>query len=254
MNCKVLLKNMQKTVSKRSPEILTGIGIGGMLTTVIFAVKATPKAAQIIKEAEEAELIEKKIDVVKVAWKPYMPAFMSFVLSSFCIIEANSVNHKRNVALATAYQVSKTALTEYRDKVVETIGEKKELAIRQSVDKDRMDKKPVSENTVIVTNKGDTLCFDAFSGQYFKSNIDDIKKAQNELNEKMIKNTYASLNDLYDILGLKQTRMGDRLGWNIYSDEGTINIWFSSQLADDGTPCIVINYDVEPTYDYDRFM
>ena len=37
-------KMVKRFVSKRSPEILTGIGIASMVTTTVLAVKATPKA------------------------------------------------------------------------------------------------------------------------------------------------------------------------------------------------------------------
>lgn len=52
---------------------------------------------------------------------------------------------KRTAALATAYKLSETALTEYKEKVVETIGEKKEQLVRDKIDKDHIDKDPVSK-------------------------------------------------------------------------------------------------------------
>lgn len=42
--------------------------------------------------------------------------------------------------------------------------------------------------------------------------------------------------------------MGDMLGWNI--DKGYIDLAFSSQLDANGTPCLVIDYQVAPVYDY----
>lgn len=56
------------------------------------------------------------------------------------------------------------------------------------------------------------------------------------------------LNDFYYELGLDGTKMGDMLGWNI--DEGYIDLAFSSQLDANGTPCLVIDYQVAPVYDY----
>ena len=44
-------KGIQKAVTKKSPEILTGIGIAGMITTTVLAVKATPKALELIENA-----------------------------------------------------------------------------------------------------------------------------------------------------------------------------------------------------------
>jgi hypothetical protein len=57
-----------------------------------------------------------------------------------------------------------------------------------------------------------------------------------------------SLNEFYDELGLSHIAVGDDLGWNI--EKGGIDISFSTQLAEDGMPCLVVNYDVKPRYDY----
>jgi hypothetical protein len=59
---------------------------------------------------------------------------------------------------------------------------------------------------------------------------------------------YISLNEFYCEIGLSPVKMGDDLGWNI--DTGYIDIEFSSQLAEDETPCLVINYKVAPRYDF----
>ena len=39
-----IAKSVRTAMKKHSPEILTGIGIAGMITTTVMAVKATPKA------------------------------------------------------------------------------------------------------------------------------------------------------------------------------------------------------------------
>ena len=88
-------------------------------------------------------------------------------------------------------------------------------------------------------------------GRYFKSDIDIINRAMNKINREIVINMYASLNDFYAELGLSPVEMGYDLGWNI--DDGTIEIEPSSQLADDGTPCLVIDYSVSPKYNYSRF-
>lgn len=259
LNLAQIAKNIQLTVSKHSPEILTGIGIAGMVTTTILAVKATPKALRLIEEKKEELEFERdefvtlsKAEVVKTCWKCYIPSVVTGTLSAACLIGANSVNARRNAALATAYTLSETALKEYQEKVVETIGEKKEQTVRDSVAKDKIDKNPVSTHEVIITEKGNTLCFDAVSGRYFKSDIEKLKKAENELNRRMRDEMYIPLNDFYYEIGLKSVSIGDDLGWNI--DRGYIDLDFSSQLADDGTPCLVISYRVAPRYDYRTLM
>lgn len=253
-NLATIAKDIRKFASKRSPEILTGIGIAGMITTTILAVRATPKALELIEEQKEEESVDElsSFEVVKVAWKPYIPAMVTCVVSTACLIGASSVNTKRNAALATAYKLSETALSEYRDKVVKTIGEKKERIVRDKVAEERVKKNPVSKNEVIVTGNGKTLCFDPISGRYFMCSIETIKKAENTLNKQMLHDIsgYVSLNEFYDELGLDHTSVGDDLGWNT---DQLIDINFSSQLNDNGEPSVVLDYLVAPKYDYYKF-
>lgn len=244
-----IVKSVRTAMKKHSPEILTGIGIAGMITTTVMAVKATPKALILIEEKKdelETNVLSGK-EIVKVAWPCYIPSVVVGSVSVLCLIGASSTNLRRNAALATAYALSESTLKEYQEKVVETIGEKKEQSIRDSVSKDKMIKNPVRE--VILTEKGgNTICYDAISGRYFKSDRDTISRAVNELNRQMRDEMYVTLNDFYYELGLDGTKMGDNLGWNI--DKGYIELAFSSHLDANGTPCLVIDYQIAPIYDY----
>lgn len=253
INFKQIANNIVKTASKHSPEILTGLGIVGMGTTVIFAVKGTVKATKIIEEEKHnrSEPMNKK-EVVKATWKCYIPAAVTGVTSMACIIGASSINARRNAALAAAYNISTVALSEYKDKVVETIGEKKEQTIRESIAKDKLEKNPVSSNEVVVTEKGTTLCYDGIFGRYFRSDRDAIVRAVNNINRRIVLDSYVSLNEFYGELGLNPIPIGDDLGWNF--DDKQIEVEFSSQLAEDGTPCLVIEYNVAPKYGYSKFF
>jgi len=243
-------KGIRVAITKHSPEILTGIGIAGMITTTIMAVRATPKAIKLIEEEKDRQNKEslKPLDVIKTTWKCYIPAAITGGLSIVCLIGASSVNARRNAALATAYTLSESALKEYQEKVIETIGEKKEQTVRDAIAKDKIDRDPVSSKEVIITEKGNTLCYDSISGRYFKSDIDKLKKVENELNRRMRDEMYISLNEFYYEIGLNPTSIGDDIGWNI--DRGYIELNFSSQLTDDGNPCLIIDYQVTPRYDY----
>ena len=237
--------------TQHSPEILTGIGIAGMITTTVLAVKATPKALKLMEDAQYEKGEDLTVpEKIKTTWKCYIPAAVTGVASVTCLVGASSVNLKRNAALATAYKLSETALLEYKEQVIDTIGERKEKEVRDKVAKKKVEKNPVSKSTVIVTDKGNTLCYDAVTGRYFKSDIETIKKVVNELNRRMICENYISLNEFYSELNLDNCDIGDDLGWNI--DSGLIEPDFSTQLADDDQPCIVLSYNVEPRYDFRR--
>ena len=247
--------DIQQAIHRHSPEILTGLGIAGMLTTTVLAVKATPRALKLIeikKEEEEVEVLT-PIETVKAAWKCYIPAAVTAATSTACLIGASSVHLRRNAALATAYKLSETAFTEYREKVVETIGERKEMAVRDRIDKKHIDENPVSKTEVIITEKGNSLCYDHWSGRYFKSDIDQINKAINEINRQMLisMDGFVSLNDLYDELGLSHTPLGETFGWRV--DNGFIEPRLGSQIAEDGTPCIVLDFNIAPAKDLSRY-
>ena len=253
-NISMLMKSAQLWMSKHSPEILTGLGIAGMVTTTVLAVKATPKALkQIEKKKEELGLTsDDKLTVtetVKAAWKPYIPATITGTLAVSCLVGASSVNMRRNAALAAAYHLSETALTEYKEQVIETIGKNKEKTIRDKVDKARVEKNPPNDNNIIITGDGDTLCIDYHSGQYFKTSIDKLKKVENELNARLLREDYISLNDFYDEIGLPFTQMGSDLGWHV--EKGLIEFTFGSTLYRD-TPCLVLNYSIAPQHGYNH--
>lgn len=248
------IKSAGRVLTKYSPGILTGIGITGMIGATFMAVKATPKALYLIEAKKEESEVEEltPVETIKTCWKCYIPATLTTVLSAVCLIGASTVSAKRNAALATAYSISEAALREYQEKVVEVVGEKKEKAVRDAVAKNQIERDPVTKSeVVIIDSNSNTLCYEPLSGRYFKSTIDKIKKAEIKLDRQMIQEMYVSLNDFYWEIGLDGTDLGDQMGWNL--SKGYMYLSFSSQLADDGTPCAVIVYGIPPVYDYQNY-
>ena len=248
------IKSAGRVLTKYSPGILTGIGIAGMIGATFMAVEATPKALYLIETKKEESEVEEltPVETIKTCWKCYIPATLTTVVSAACLIGASTVSAKRNAALATAYSISEAALREYQEKVVEVVGEKKEKAVRDAVAKDQIERDPVTKSeVVIIDSNSNTLCYEPLSGRYFKSTIDKIKKAEIKLDRQMIQEMYVSLNDFYWEIGLDGTDLGDKMGWNL--SKGYMDLSFSSQLADDGTPCAVIVYGIPPVYDYQNY-
>lgn len=251
MNFKEVRENVINTVSEKSPEILVGIGLAGMLTSTVLAVKATPKALDIIAEAEEyseyGELTN--LEKIKKTWRCYVPAALGYIASASCIIASNTTNKKRNVVLAGAYKATESALIEYRNKVAEVIGDEKEKEIRESVIKDREESgKPI----ITCLGKDEYLCYDELSGRYFKSDIDRIKKVVNDMNYKLLNDNILSLNEFYFELGLKPVDAGYTQGWDI--SKGMIEVSFTSGLSEDDIPCLVMEFDNKPQQNFDRFL
>ena len=250
-NVASFFKSTRAAIVKHSPEILTGIGIAGMITTTVLAVKATPKALELVEEAKKVERTDALtlVETVKVAWRPYIPAAVTCTVSIACLVGASSVSARRNAALATAYKLSETALTEYREQVVETVGEKKEQAIREKVGQKQIEKNYADTSEVQETGSGDTLFLEPLSKRFFKSDRSKVEKAENLLNKRMIHDFIGtvSLNEFYDEIGLDRTDLGDVMGWNT---EHLIDLDITPGITPKGNPCLVLGHYNAPKYNF----
>lgn len=248
MKLKALANALLVGAKKHSPEILIGLGITGAASSVIFAVKATPKAMILLEEKRQelgVEKLEAK-EIIKTAAPVYIPTAISFGVSVACIIGASSVNARRNAALTAAYTLSESTLRTYRDKVLETVGEDKEREIRQAVTIEQQQKTPETQTLVVNGSAGQLKCFDSLSGRYFTATKNQIDKAVNEFNRQLRDDMRISLNEWYDMIGLDQNKLGDMLGWDI--DRGYIETCYASRLDEEGMPCLVVNYVEPPHY------
>lgn len=254
------LKAFRKVIIEKSPEILLGVAIFGSVSAVGMAIKVTPEAEFLIKEELEKISEEQEIDIteiklkwsdyVRICWKVYLLTGIMLSTSIVAMILSNYIRAKRAGALATAFAITQETLRTYQDKVIEEVGKKKEEKIRDSVAKEKLKKHDKDNSMVVLTGYGNYLFFDAFSGRYFRSNIDEVKRALNDLNAKINKDFYASVNDFYDLLGLKPINAGDSLGWS----GGLVEINFSTQISDkehNEEPCMVIDFHYfEPFEEY----
>lgn len=250
LNFKGMFESIKDYMGDHKPEVLTGVGVVAGVTAGVMAVKATPKALQLIEEKKQEEKVDKLpvVDTVKTTWKCYAPSVAMGVFSIGCIVSASSMNAKRQATLFAAYKLSETALADYKEATVETVGERKEKDIRHAVAQKQVEKNPVVEQQIILTEKGSTLCLDPLTGRYFKSDAEQIRKAENEINRRLNYDYYVSLNDFYVLLGLETTDLGEVLGWN--SDDGLLHLDFLVHLTDNDIPCLVIDYNVMPRYEY----
>ena len=240
------MREFGMALRRKSPEILTGIGIAGFFTSTVLAVQATPKAMEKIKEKKAKTRKEK----VKAAWKCYIPTGITMVASSACLIGSTSIQGRRNAALATAYSLSESALKAYTEKVIETIGEKKEKQIRSAIAQDAVNERGVVPQEQIIftgnTRRSTTEFYDEFSHQTFYSSIDRLEKVRNDLNARRLREHFISVNEFYDELNLKHIpKVGDEIGWHVERDE--IELDFHAVLQDD-RPVIVMEFKTRPEY------
>lgn len=251
------LKQIEKFAIDNSPTILTVIGVIGTVGTALLTHKSTLKATEIL-QMEDAKRFsrDRKSPVItrketfELTWKTYIPPVTSGVVTIGCIVMANRIGSKRAAAIAAAYTISERAYSEYREKVVEKIGESKERAIRDDIVADRLRNNPQDESNVVIVGSGNVLCYDMYTGRYFDSSVESIKSAVNEINYQINTHGYASLSDFYNHIGIPRTGISDMMGW---TSDKLLNVDYTAHLSEDGRPCVAINFQVEPVRNFDRF-
>ena len=242
MDFGVIISRARKVTADNAPTILTAVGVTGAVTTAILAGQASFKASRIL--GEEPPHLETKEKIEK-TWKLYVPAVGTGIITVTSIVAANHISVRRAAALASAYSISEKAFREYKDKVLEKFGEKKEQAVRDDIAKDRVASNPPS--SIFVVSDGKILCLDMHSGRYFSSDMEAIRKAENDTNFQIIREDSASLTDFWDRIGLTKTSESDEIGWN--TDTG-IEVLYSSILTEDGKPCLTIEFRTTPIRGY----
>lgn len=254
MNFGSVMKRAGQIAADNSPAILTAIGVTGSLMTAYLTGKASFKAAEVLRDAEvekQDQAVDEGTDdkdlttqeKVELVWHLYIPAASCALFTTTALICANRIGNRRAAALASAYSVMDKSYKEYKAKVRETIGEKKEQTVQDKIAQARVDADPVSKTTIIITGRGNTLCKDLYSGRYFQSDVELIRKAVNDVNALILNDGYASLSDFWDEIGLERTSDSDEVGWNTSQ---MIDPIISAAIADDGQPCITVDFRVAP--------
>lgn len=241
-------KRVGKLAQDNSPAILTAVGVAGTLSTAFLTGRASFKAARLL--SEDSPHLDTK-EQFKLVWRFYVPAACSAGLTVAAIIFACQIGTRRAAAMAAAYTISEKAFAEYREKVVEKIGANKERQVRDELAQDRVAQNPPSSNQVLLAAGGNVLCHEAFTGRYFRCDIETLRQAQNTINYRVLNDSYASLTDFYNLIGLPSTTMSDDLGWN--SDDQMLDLIFSAVMAEDGQPAISVEYRVKPIRNYWKF-
>lgn len=237
MGVRDYIRPAEQLMKNNSSEILTALTVVGTISTAYLSGRASYKAA--LKIAEYPAYNDKKEEFkanVKLVWKDYIPAVASGVATIACIFGGAKLNAKKTAAAYSLLAVSERAFDEYKEKIVEQIGPRKEQAVRDSIAQDR-----VSANApLVISGAGNILCFESHTGRYFNCDMETLRKAENTINSKMIRENEASLSDFYYLVGLPYTSYSSATGW---SSDKMLELRFSTVLSEDNRPCISFEYN-----------
>lgn len=238
-----------------STEILTATGVAGVISTSYLSAKAALDLDEHVRDKYGfssrklwAKGSRKKVLEDSVSF--FSAPVLSGALTITSIVGANRVAANQTAVIAGAYALSEKALDEYRSSVKRSLGEEKTKDIEGEVAQTTLKQDPIQQNFVFLTGGGEDLCYDSISGRYFRSSVEAMRKAENDLNHELFNDTWVSLNRLYDFLGLEHIKLGEELGW---TTDNLLQLAYSTQLATDNTPCVVLNYVVDPKLDPYRY-
>lgn len=250
---------MKEFLRRNSSTILTCVGAVGVVATSVMAVKATPKALQLIDKAEK-EKGDKltKFELVKVAGPVYVPAVIAGAGTIACIFGSNIISKHQQATLMSAYALLDSSYKEYKNKVDEIYGEEAGQKVREEIAKDKY----TGDGTLVDDDK--ELFYDFYSGRYFESTKDAVMRAEYEVNRTLYVNGYVGVNTFYDELGIGGRPEYDELGWTCGQLESMYwHTWIEFEhtetiLDDDmdvyeGLPCTIIYMPLEPVIDAEYY-
>ena len=245
-----LSNHLSKFVKDNASTILTCIGGAGVVVTAVLAVKATPKATALIRQATEEKGEDlTKLETAIAAAPAYIPTVVSGTATIACIFGANTLNKRKQASLMSAYALLDNSYKEYKRKTEELYGEDASTQIRQEIAKDHYDPEDVSGDD------NQMLFFDSFSMRYFESTMENVIRAEYSLNRELNVVCYTCLNRFYDFLNIPPVEGGDEIGWSSYEMSAMYwNPWIEFKhekvVLDDGLECCILSFTAEPYADY----
>ena len=230
--------------------ILTCVGSIGVAATAVLAVKATPKAMRLLESAEEEKGEElTTLETVKIAGPAYIPAAITGVSTIACIFGANILSKCQQASLMSAYALVENSYKEYKNKLKTLYGDDADKEITKEIVKDRY------ENYDASVSDEKQLFFDYFSMRYFESTMEEVLIGENNFNKNLTLNGYASLNELYDSLGIPRVDYGYELGWSheaggAFYGYSWIDFEHEKITLEGDLECCIISMSNEPTADF----
>ena len=253
-------KKVELKAIKHSPEILAGVGVVGVVGSLVMACKATTKLSDILEDSKEQldkikevaadPAYEEKysqddakkdttITYVQTAMKVtklYAPSVILCASSLGCLLASNNILKKRNAALSAAYMTVDKSFKEYRKRVADRFGEEVEKEIRYNIKAEEITKvdedgNEVTETVKIMDGTDDPNSYSDYARFFDEScaawqndaeyNLTFLKAQQQYANDLLKAKGRLFLNEVYRMLGIDETKAGQVVGWVYNPDNPT---------------------------------
>jgi uncharacterized protein DUF6353 len=246
-----------KLLVDNASVLLTAAGVVGTVSTAVLAGRGGIKAGRILevhedtlrRETDDPEAELQTLDKVKIVWPFFFTPALTGTATVAAIIMGHRVSAQKAAALAAAYGLAERNLSEYKEKVSEHLTGPKKEKLETELAKDQVARTPGHEKVVIIEGTDDSLCLDQYTGRYFKSNPEKIRRAVNASNAEVHQHGQVSLSHFYDELELAPTSWSDTVGWGMGEQ---IVVKYNYVEAPDGRPVLAIDFEKPPHLKYDE--
>lgn len=250
------IQRLKQGLKESSPTILTCIGAIGVVATTVTAVKATPKAIELIRRDsivnhEGDANAYTALEAVRSSWQCYVPSALIGVSTIVCIFGANVLNKHNQASLTSVYAMLNESYKKYRKAAKTVYGEDADSKISVQAAKEQW----VSADgyNMYYPDADDSekiLFYDDHSKRYFTSTMAAVINAQYHFNRNLMLRGDAYLNEFYTFLGIETTDDGDKMGWSMEDlvCGGVMWLDFENRLVkmDDGLECYIVSALWEP--------
>jgi len=260
-------------LSKKSPTILFGAGLVGVVSGTVLACRATVKASDVLtdfhNEVEEVkttlantESYQKDLAYVYMkntllVAKLYGPAVIVGGIGIACLTGSHMQLTRRNNALMVGYAALQAAYENYRERVREEVGEEKELDLYHAAKDVVLEGGDGSKQVVKVADPNKWSPYARFFNATSSHWEDDpelnriwVRCQQEYLNNVLRARGHVFLNEAYDALGLPRCSAGQYVGWVIngegdnFIDFGLFSA-YQAKNFDAREPDILLDFNVD---------
>jgi len=260
---KIPWKTISVQLSKHAPSILTGVGIGGFVTSIFMAVKESPKyfAEREAKKYPNDDFEDIKLslkDELIIAGKHYWPVVVVGGISAGCILLSDRISLQRQAALAAACSISETALQNYKAKAIEVLGAKEEHnQIGRAINEDYLQKNKediLSDRNLYPIDM--QIILDKYSGTKFYMTVEDVRRIVNEFNARLIEDDVLPYAELWYMMqeeaaNKKNIFEPDSIfatGWRFEGQKKLITPEFDNHMVDN-QPVVIVSFRPNPESD-----
>lgn len=247
-----------REVKRNSSTILSVVAGIGVISTAVLAAKATPKALDIIDQAEyEKGSKLTTLEKINVTGLCYTPAILSGLATISCIFGANYLDRKQQATLLSAYALLDRKFKDYRHGVQMEFGsyyDDNGKDINAEVYKHTMNKDDIQK-----PNDDEILVYDIFNRRYFNTTLQKLRDTELAINKQLHTEDYVCVNDIYKMLGEEALDTGTAFGWSTQANfEINWETWVTFELEktvlDDGLEVYMLTYSAEPYLEYDLWL